>query len=132
MQHRTLTFAASLLHAQYYAMLYKALAERGGSPGRPSREDLLAERRLLTAFQAAGTPVGDPPEFIPGDPPGFDARFYTLTAQGGTVQIRQKPDFALLERYLEQTPFQAGLTGILLDLEDWLSAAPKSDTEETP
>lgn len=118
---RQVAFTGSSTHQVYFRMLYEAYRSRGSAAPetRVSSADRRSDGKILKALKGIGQPIGDAP--IDGE---LDLRPLTLRSGGGTIALEQ-PEFALLQKYVENTQFVSALADLQCDLDDWLDAAER-------
>lgn len=122
MTNRVITFTRSAQHKQFFRLIFEAFRSRGSAePGqRVAKADRRMESRILRALKAIGTPIGEAP--ADGDP---DLReWHLLETEGGTLTLEQ-PEFAKLQKFIEETKWQSLVSDVETDLEDWFDAAEK-------
>lgn len=110
-------------HMAFFQLIFEAFYSRGSAPTeqRVSKEDRRSESRILRALKEISDPVGEEPK--EGE---IDRRLRTLKKEGGSLRLDQ-PDFSRLQRFVEQTQWQSGITDVVADLEDALETAEKSE-----
>jgi hypothetical protein len=123
---RRFTFPDSREGRQYFRLVYEALVSRGSQRGdqRQSKDDHRSEARILKALKRISLPLDDLPKPSDGQP---DLRLRQLACpeDGNAVIELEQPDWKRLCDYVEQTQWAAGLTDLVVDLEDALDAAEK-------
>lgn len=122
---RVLTFEGKGKHKIYFQMLCTALLTRGSAEPstRVSTEERRLDGKVLRQIKAISDPIGAEPKI--GEQ---DQRARELKETGGTLNLTQT-EWKHLEKYIEQTQWVAAVTDILLDFEEWFSAAEKVETE---
>lgn len=100
-----------------------AVLSAGNGKGERTRDVIRREARLLDALDTVSAPRPDTDVAAPNS--------RVLLSEGGTVALAQE-DFALLEQYLDTTPWLPMAARAAVDAQDWLSAAAKVEGTPTP
>jgi hypothetical protein len=120
---RVFKFAANADGRVDFRIAYEAFRARDPQKIKDERK-LLAE--IQRALEAVSEPVGDLPEAS-----DLDMRMRTLKKSGGTIRLAQRT-FDRLEAFVNETPFQAGMSVAVEDFLDRWSAAEKDDDTASP
>lgn len=117
---RVLTFESARQDQKRFELLYQAILIGGASAQPGSRggiEVLRREARLLDALD--GISIADPDETkgLAGEPGRL--------VQAEAELVLEQPDFELLKKRVEETPWLPKAARDVVDVIDWLSAAPE-------
>ncbi|HVQ42146.1 MAG TPA: hypothetical protein VMS54_08070 [Vicinamibacterales bacterium] len=113
---RTLVFDGPRA-AKRFELLWLSLLNGGDGKGDRSPVTIRKEARLQTLLDTISESVEGP-----GDPP-----LRKLAGEAATIAVPQE-DFDLLVTYAEKTGWTPRVAREVVDLWDWLSAAPRKDT----
>ena len=120
MLQRVFTFTADAAGRTDFRMAYETF--RGRDPAKIEKGDRRYLAELQRALEAVSDPIGELPDDIE-----LDLRMRKLKAEGGTVTLGQKA-WEKLDSWVEDTPFQAGLSVAIEDFRDRWSAAEKLES----
>lgn len=125
---RRFTFSPDKTGRTRFRLVFEAFISRGTQKQdqRQSKEDHRSEARILSALKAISEPHPDAP--VPTED-ALDTRLRVLRLGGGTLELEQ-PDFKRLQEYVESTQWTAGLTDVIVELEDALDSAEKLEKDE--
>lgn len=87
------------------------------------------ERTHLAAMQRQLEAVSDPVGELPAEAEeALDARMRKLKPEGGTIKLPAKV-YEKLEKFVDETPFQAGVSLAVEGLKDRMAVAPKVEAD---
>lgn len=125
MTQRVITFDGSPQHKLYFKLIFEAFRSRGSAPPdqRVPKAERRMENKILRQLKSISEPVGEAPK--DGDP---DMRALQLSGTGGVMELEQ-PEFARLQKFIEDTQWQSLVSDVETDLEDWFDTAEKVDSK---
>lgn len=118
---RTITFDTGQ-NREAFPLLYQGLLNGGNGPSAKGIQTLRTEVRILDKLDAISEP-----EYIEveGAKVATDAR---LLKDGPQSLTLEQPEFDLLKRYFENTPWTTRVARQVVNIVDWLATIPE-DTD---
>lgn len=125
---RTLDFGGDK-GAMRFELVYEAVLGGGATqrdPGERSRAIIRQEARILDALETVSEPDPRPAKTCEtcGRPANADAR--QLAPAGGLITLSED-DHALIVKYVDVRPWLPRMARKVVDVQDWLSSAPKQE-----
>jgi len=109
----------------WFRLLYEAFISRGSAnrEQRQTKDDHRSEARILKALKAISVPHPDAPDPDKDSP---DTRLRVLQRGGGIIELEQ-PDWARLQKYVDETQWSSSLVDVVIALQDAMDVAEKVD-----
>lgn len=119
---RVFEFTADAKGRGDFRLAYEAF--RGRGPEKITKDERRSAAELQEALEAISDPIGSLP-----DEADIDVRFRRLKEDGGTITVPQRV-FELLQTWIDDAQFQAGVSAQATALRDRLGAAEKQETDQ--